>query len=137
MVADVSDATQVQAVADAAVAAYGRIDTWVNLAGVALFAPFEHTTAEEFRRIVEGTFDPRTGRPFESVADVLQTMITYNLARPNEKFLGYVDGEYRYQSRIEAPVLLSRDTAFTAQVGSLTESTWGSYDSGAGRGCTG
>jgi NAD(P)-dependent dehydrogenase (short-subunit alcohol dehydrogenase family) len=53
VVADVSDAAQVQSVADAALSAYGRIDTWVNLAGVALFASFEHTTAEEFRRVVE------------------------------------------------------------------------------------
>ena len=51
--------------------------------------------------------DPRTGEPFGSVEDVLQTLIQYNLARPNEKFLGYVDGAYRFQSRIEAPVLLS------------------------------
>ena len=53
VVCDVSKAEQVQAVADAAVATYGRIDSWVNLAGVALFAPFEHTTAEEFKRVVE------------------------------------------------------------------------------------
>jgi NAD(P)-dependent dehydrogenase (short-subunit alcohol dehydrogenase family) len=53
VVADVSDPDQVQAVADAAVATYGRIDTWVNCAGVALFAPFEHTSAEEFRRVVD------------------------------------------------------------------------------------
>jgi signal transduction histidine kinase len=63
---------------------------------------------------------------------VLQTLITYNLARPNEKFLGYVDGRYRYQSRIEAPVLLSRDAAFTRQVGGVTDPTWGRYESGAG-----
>ena len=44
---------------------------------------------------------------------MLQTVISYNQARPNEKFLGYVDGRYRFQSRIEAPVLLSRDAAFT------------------------
>jgi two-component system, OmpR family, sensor kinase len=87
---------------------------------------------EEFGRILEGNVDPRTGKPFASVEDVLQTLITYNLARPNEKFLGYVDGEYRYQSRIEAPVLLSRDAEFTRQVGSVTDSTWGRYDSGAG-----
>ena len=69
---------------------------------------------EEFGRILEGNVNPQSGEPFASVEDVLQTLITYNLARPNEKFLGYVDGEYRYQSRIEAPVLLSRDEAFTA-----------------------
>jgi signal transduction histidine kinase len=87
---------------------------------------------EEFRRILEGNVDPRNGQPFGSVADVLQTMITYNLARPNEKFLGYVDGEYRYQSRIEAPVLLSEDAAFTEMVASVTETTSGRYASGAG-----
>ncbi|TFV60455.1 HAMP domain-containing protein [Geodermatophilus sp. DF01-2] len=87
---------------------------------------------EEFRRILESNVDPRTGQPFGSVEDVLQTLITYNLARPNEKFLGYVDGDYRYQSRIEAPVLLSRDEAFTRQVGSVSETTWGRYQSGAG-----
>jgi NAD(P)-dependent dehydrogenase (short-subunit alcohol dehydrogenase family) len=53
VVCDVSKAEQVQAVAHAALAAHGRIDTWVNVAGVALFAPFEHTTAEEFKRVVE------------------------------------------------------------------------------------
>jgi len=53
VVADVCDVEQVQSVAEAAVSTYGRIDTWVNLAGVALFAPFEHTTAEEFRRVLE------------------------------------------------------------------------------------
>ncbi|MBM7804754.1 signal transduction histidine kinase [Geodermatophilus bullaregiensis] len=87
---------------------------------------------EEFRRILEGDVDPRSGEPFGSVADVLQTMITYNLARPNEKFLGYVDGEYRYQSRIEAPVLLSEDAAFTELVASVTGTTSGRHPSGAG-----
>ncbi|MGR7027944.1 sensor histidine kinase [Geodermatophilus sp. URMC 62] len=86
----------------------------------------------EFRRIIEGDVDPRTGQPFAGVADVLQTMITYNLARPNEEFLGYVDGEYRFQSRIEAPVLLSEDAAFTALVGSVEDTTWGRYASAAG-----
>ncbi|PRY50578.1 signal transduction histidine kinase [Geodermatophilus tzadiensis] len=91
-------------------------------------------TAEvgEFRRIIEGNVDPRSGEPFRSVADVLQTMITYNLARPNEKFLGYVDGGYRFQSRIEAPVLLSEDTAFTRLVASVEQTTSGRYASGAG-----
>jgi len=53
VVADVSDLDQVQAVADTAVATHGRIDTWVNCAGVALFAPFEHTTAAEFQRVMD------------------------------------------------------------------------------------
>ncbi|UOY03606.1 sensor histidine kinase [Blastococcus sp. PRF04-17] len=86
----------------------------------------------EFRQIVESGIDPRTGEPFDTVAAVLETVITYNLARPNEKFLGYVDGEYRYQSRIEAPVLLSEDRDFTRLVGSVTEPASGRYESGAG-----
>ena len=49
---------------------------------------------EEFTQIASSDVDPRTGRPFASVDDVLQTLITYNLARPNEKFLGYVDGRH-------------------------------------------
>jgi len=53
VVADVTDLEQVRAVADAAVAAYGRLDTWVHLAGVLLVAAFEDTTAEEFARVVD------------------------------------------------------------------------------------
>ena len=87
---------------------------------------------EEFDRITASGIDPDTGAPFASVADVLQTVITYNLARPNEKFLGYVDGAYRFQSRIEAPVLLSEDAAFTRLVGGVTDTVSGSYASGAG-----
>ena len=47
VVADVTNLDQVQAVADTALVSYGRIDTSVNCAGVALFAPFEPTTAEQ------------------------------------------------------------------------------------------
>jgi signal transduction histidine kinase len=90
------------------------------------------TEVFEFRQIVESGNDPRTGEPFASVDDVLETVITYNLARPNEKFLGYVDGAYRFQSRIEAPVLLSEDAAFTRLVGAVEEAASGSYTSGAG-----
>ncbi|MCF6746116.1 HAMP domain-containing histidine kinase [Blastococcus sp. KM273128] len=86
----------------------------------------------EFSQIVASGIDPETGAPFDSVAEVLETVIQYNLARPNEKFLGYVDGAYRFQSRIEAPVLLSEDATFTELVGSVTETTAGRYDSGAG-----
>lgn len=53
LVADVSDPAQVQAVAGHAVATYDRIDTWVHCAGVALFAPFEETMPDEFRRVVD------------------------------------------------------------------------------------
>jgi NAD(P)-dependent dehydrogenase (short-subunit alcohol dehydrogenase family) len=53
VVADVSEFEQVKAVADRAVEEYGRLDTWVHLAAAGLFAPFDQTQPEEFRRVVE------------------------------------------------------------------------------------
>src|SRR4028119_848237 len=53
VVADTSEYEQVKAVADCAVEEYGRLDTWVHLAGVGLFATFEQTTPEEFRRVID------------------------------------------------------------------------------------
>jgi NAD(P)-dependent dehydrogenase (short-subunit alcohol dehydrogenase family) len=53
VVAEVTDFDQVKAVADRAVEVYGRLDTWVHLAAVSIFAPFEETTPEEFKRVVE------------------------------------------------------------------------------------
>ncbi len=51
--ADVSDWTQVQQVAQRAVDAFGRIDTWVNNAGVAVYGTFADTTPAEFKRVVD------------------------------------------------------------------------------------
>src|SRR5829696_3492393 len=51
--ADVSEFEQVKAVADGAVEAYGRLDTWVHLAAVLLVASFEDTSPEEFERVVD------------------------------------------------------------------------------------
>ena len=53
---DVTDPAQVEAVAAAAVGAFGRIDTWVNVAAVSIYARFEETTPEEFRRIMDVNF---------------------------------------------------------------------------------
>ena len=53
VVADVSEFEQVEAVARAAVEEYGGLDTWVHLAAVGLFALFDQTRPEEFRRVVE------------------------------------------------------------------------------------
>lgn len=53
VVADVTDFEQVKAMADRAVEEYGRLDTWVHLSGVSIFAPFDETTPEEFRRVIE------------------------------------------------------------------------------------
>jgi NAD(P)-dependent dehydrogenase (short-subunit alcohol dehydrogenase family) len=51
--ADVVDIEQVKAIADQAIATYGRLDTWVHLPAVAVFALFEETTPEEFRRVID------------------------------------------------------------------------------------
>ena len=53
VVAEVTDFEQVKAVADRAVEEYGRLDTWVHLAAVGLFATFEQTTPEEFARVID------------------------------------------------------------------------------------
>jgi len=53
VVADTSDFEQVNAVADRAVEEYGRLDTWVHLAAMGLFATFEQTSPEEFARVID------------------------------------------------------------------------------------
>lgn len=50
--ADVTDFGQMQALAERAVETYGRIDTWVHLAAVTLYARFEDTRPEEFRQVL-------------------------------------------------------------------------------------
>lgn len=52
-VCDVADFAQVQAVAQEASDRFGRIDTWVNVAATSVYARFEETTPEEFRRVME------------------------------------------------------------------------------------
>ncbi len=51
--ADVRDFEQTRAVAQAAVDSYGRLDTWVHLAAVSIYATFEDTTLEEFETILD------------------------------------------------------------------------------------
>ncbi len=51
--ADVAEFEQVEAVAALAVREYGRIDTWIHLASVAVWGTFEQTTPAEFKRIVD------------------------------------------------------------------------------------
>jgi NAD(P)-dependent dehydrogenase (short-subunit alcohol dehydrogenase family) len=53
VVADTSDFAQVQAVAERAVAEFGRIDTWVHAAATTIYARFEDTTPEEFKEIID------------------------------------------------------------------------------------
>lgn len=53
---DVGDRAQVQAVAEAAVQRFGRIDTWVNNAGVSIAGRIEETSEEDMRRLFETNF---------------------------------------------------------------------------------
>ena len=53
VVAEVTDFEQVEAVAQNAIEEYGRLNAWVHLAAAGLFARFEQTEPEEFRRVVE------------------------------------------------------------------------------------
>ena len=52
-VADVSDAAQVEAAAAKAVARFGRIDSWVNDAGVVIYAKLVDTPEDEHRRLFD------------------------------------------------------------------------------------
>lgn len=50
---DVTDEAAVIAASDAAADAFGRLDGLVNSAGIGLDAPFNETSAEDFRRILD------------------------------------------------------------------------------------
>jgi NAD(P)-dependent dehydrogenase (short-subunit alcohol dehydrogenase family) len=63
--ADVSDFDQVKAVADRTVAEYGRLDTWVHASAVAIYATFEQTTPEEFKRVIDTDL---TGQAYGAMA---------------------------------------------------------------------
>jgi NAD(P)-dependent dehydrogenase (short-subunit alcohol dehydrogenase family) len=49
---DVTDAGQVEALAQAAVDRFGRIDVWVNDAGTSLWGPFEEIPADAHDRLI-------------------------------------------------------------------------------------
>lgn len=53
---DVTNYEQVEALARRAAEQYGRIDTWVNNAGVSLYATFEEASLDDFRQVVEVIF---------------------------------------------------------------------------------
>ncbi|MEU6477558.1 SDR family oxidoreductase [Streptomyces sp. NPDC047017] len=55
-VTDTADARRVEAAADAAEAAFGPIDVWINCAFSSVFAPFEEITAEEYDRVTQVTY---------------------------------------------------------------------------------
>lgn len=88
----------------------------------------------EFGAVVSGGVNPRTGRPFGSIDEVLEAAIAYNTARPNERFLSYIGGAFAHQSRRAdaTPEILAPDPAFTALVGSAPAPVLGTYQSVAG-----
>ncbi len=53
VVADVSKAQDCEQLASRAAETFGGIDTWVNNAGVSVYATFEETSLEDFRRILD------------------------------------------------------------------------------------
>jgi NAD(P)-dependent dehydrogenase (short-subunit alcohol dehydrogenase family) len=54
--ADVSDAAQVEAAAEAVEKGFGPIDIWINNAMVSVFSPIKEMTPEEFKRVTEVTY---------------------------------------------------------------------------------
>jgi short-subunit dehydrogenase len=53
---DVADRHQVEAVARAAIDRFGRIDTWVNNAGIAIYGRLDEVSDEDSRRLFETNF---------------------------------------------------------------------------------
>jgi NAD(P)-dependent dehydrogenase (short-subunit alcohol dehydrogenase family) len=53
VVADVANADQVKHVAARAITEFGRIDTWVHVAAVSVWAPFQETHPSEWKRLIE------------------------------------------------------------------------------------
>jgi NAD(P)-dependent dehydrogenase (short-subunit alcohol dehydrogenase family) len=53
---DVSDATRVEAAAEAVERRFGPIDIWINNAMVSVFSPIKQMMAEEFKRVTEVTY---------------------------------------------------------------------------------
>lgn len=53
VVTDVADWEQVSRLAKAVVEHHGRIDTWVNNAGVSVYSPFEDLSIDEINRIIQ------------------------------------------------------------------------------------
>ncbi|HEY4105388.1 MAG TPA: SDR family oxidoreductase, partial [Polyangiaceae bacterium] len=54
--ADVSNREEVQRVANAAIERFGRIDTWINNAGVAIFGRLDHVSEQDSRRLFDINF---------------------------------------------------------------------------------
>jgi short-subunit dehydrogenase len=56
VVADVSDRSQVQGIANEAIRRFGRIDTWVNDAGLSIYGRLDQVSEEDSRRLFDINF---------------------------------------------------------------------------------
>ncbi len=56
VVADVSNRSEVERIADLAISSYGRIDTWVNNAGVSIYGRLDAVSEEDSRRLFDINF---------------------------------------------------------------------------------
>ncbi|MCB0936237.1 MAG: HAMP domain-containing histidine kinase [Mycobacterium sp.] len=78
---------------------------------------------KEFAELTGPGINPGTGAPFTGVEELVRAAMAYNIARPNEVFLGYVDGAYLTRSPQQpgTPDVLAGDRAFTERVASISE----------------
>lgn len=53
---DVTNEDEIKALAERALQSFGRIDVWINNAGVYMLSRFENTPADAFRRVMETNF---------------------------------------------------------------------------------
>jgi signal transduction histidine kinase len=88
------------------------------------FTQFAEVTASEINPTDNGT-----DRPSTSIEGVISRAIAHNIVRPNEQFLGYVDGKFYTEARQEegTPDVLAKDKAFGDLVGSVVEPAEGRY----------
>lgn len=56
VVADVGSREQVDAIAEAAIDTYGRIDTWINDAGVSIYGRLDEVSEQDSRRLFDTNF---------------------------------------------------------------------------------
>jgi short-subunit dehydrogenase len=56
VVADVAERDQVQRIADAAIAKFGRIDTWANVAGATIYGKLDEVSDADSRRLFDVNF---------------------------------------------------------------------------------
>ena len=56
VVCDVCDKTQVDRVAEEAISRFGRIDTWVNNAGISIYGRLEEVSEEDSRKLFDTNF---------------------------------------------------------------------------------